>query len=92
MLSTYTEQAAEKLLKSSKYAQIDGVFCVDAFLLNQSAPAPEWDIESASARMISDDECELKVPVTRTDSTKSEVTLTAVKVDGSWRLNDIYEG
>lgn len=50
------------------------------------------DIESASARMISDDECELKVPVTRTDSTKSEVTLTAVKVDGSWRLNDIYEG
>jgi len=42
--------------------------------------------------MISDDECELKVPVTRTDSTKSEVTLTAVKVDGSWRLNDIYEG
>jgi hypothetical protein len=92
VLSTYTEQAAEKLLKSSKYAQIDGVFCVDAFLLNQSAPAPEWDIESASARMISDDECELKVPVTRTDSTKSEVTLTAVKVDGSWRLNDIYEG
>ena len=92
VLSTYTEQAAEKLLKSSKYAQIDGVFCLDAFLLNQSAPAPEWDIESASARMISDDECELKVPVTRTDSTKSEVTLTAVKVDGSWRLNDIYEG
>ena len=88
VLSTYTEQAAEKLLKSSKYAQIDGVFCVDAFLLNQS----EWDIESASARMISDDECELKVTVTRTDSSKSEVTLTAVKVDGSWRLNDIYEG
>ena len=54
--------------------------------------APEGDLESASPRMISDDECELKVPVTRTDSTKSEVTLTAVKVDGSWRLNDIYEG
>lgn len=90
--SIYTEQAAEKLLKSGKYAQIDGVFCADAFLLNQDSPAPVWDVEAATARMVSATECELKVPVTRTDSTKTEVTLTAVNIDGSWRLNDIYEG
>lgn len=90
--SSYTEEAAQKLLGMNKYAMIDGMFCVNSSMLNAKNTPSKWDIEATTARMISENECELTVPVTKSDSSTAVVTATAVRVDGGWRLNDIYEG
>ncbi len=90
--STYTEQAAKKLLGENKYVMIDGMFCVNSSMLNTSNTPLKWDIESTTARMISENECELSVPVTDGIFENKTVTVTAVLVDDGWRLNDIYEG
>lgn len=87
--STYTEEAASKLLGEGKYIQSDGFFGVDNSKLTSSEKPLSWDIEATSAKMISDTECELSVPVTNGSKT---ATVTAVLVDGVWLLNDIYHG
>lgn len=90
--SAYTEEAAQKLLGMNKYAMIDGMFCVNSSMLNPKNAPSQWDIEATTARMISENECELTVPVTKADSSAAVITATAVRLDSGWRLNDIYEG
>lgn len=90
--STYTEEAANKLLSDGKYIQSGGDFAVDGSKLTVSATPLAWDIEAVQAKMTSDTECELSVPSASENSESETATVTAVLVDGVWLLDDIYDG
>ena len=88
--STYTKEIAEKLLNEKRYVEIDGKLYFDMKFDTASSYDKDWTDYEIEVSNAADGEYSIDINVKNIKGRKTVITASAVTVDGSLRLNDIY--
>ena len=89
--STYTKEAAEKILSEHNiYTDINGKLYVNTNSSNEKADDYDWSDPEIKVISVSDGTYELEVTIKKVGGFKHKLSVKAVTVDGNIRLNDMY--
>ena len=88
--STYTDAITEKLLSEKKYVEINGKLYFDMQYKNSFSYELDWSEYKISSSTAVGEKFEITVTARNAKHKKTEITLSAVNVDGNIRLENIY--
>ncbi len=88
--STYTNEAADKLLNEKRYVEIDGKFYFDMKFDEKSDYTTDWTDFEAEFTSSGEDTYSIEITAKNEKGRKTVINAAAVTVDGSIRLDNIY--
>lgn len=90
VISTYTKEVAEKLLGEKRYVEIDGKLYFDMKFDKASDYDTDWTDFEAEFSASGEDSYSIEITVKNAKGRKTVINASAVTVDGSIRLDNIY--
>lgn len=89
--STYTKEAADKILnESDRYAEIDGKLYFNTKYANSQADDYDWSEPEIKIISVADGTYEFELTIKKSNNFKHKLTVKAITVDGNIRLDNMY--
>lgn len=89
--STYTKEAADKILnESDRYTEIDGKLYFNTKYADSQAEDYDWSEPEIEVISVADGTYELEVTIKKANGFKQTLTVKAVTVNGDIRLDNMY--
>lgn len=88
--STYTKEAADKLLAEKRYVDIDGKLYLDMKFGKDSDYTTDWSDFEAEISLNGEDKYSIEITAKNEKGRKKIINASAVTIDGSIRLENMY--